>query len=47
MIVSVVSDGCIIIVALGTIREMMNRKIHNIITISKKKIRINKYFLLS
>ena len=47
MIVSVASDGCIIMFALGTISEIMNRKIHNMSNISKKKIRMNRYFLLS
>jgi hypothetical protein len=45
--VSLFSDGVMVIFALGTIKEIMNRRIHNINKISRKKIRINKYLLLS
>jgi len=47
MIVSVVSEGCIVMLAFGTMREMMNRRIHNIINISKRKTKMNRYFFVS
>jgi hypothetical protein len=45
--VSVFSEGFKVILALGTISEIINRSIQSINNISRKKININKYFLLS
>ena len=47
IIVSLDSEGRIFITALGTIREITNRSIHNMTNISNRNTKINKYFLVS